>query len=120
MAYAHCHNCDWSQDDFWHGSYTPLHGDHFESTRRDLLAGIQQRPEDRYHIMDKWFAEEAGLPYEDTPEGARVHLRDVLAWELERRAQNIREMKWWTEEDYREDLANNRCPKCDSDQLGVD
>lgn len=24
MAYAHCHNCGWEQDDFWSKDYNPL------------------------------------------------------------------------------------------------
>jgi hypothetical protein len=27
MAFLHCHNCDWSQDDFWEpNGYNPLAG----------------------------------------------------------------------------------------------
>ena len=118
MAYLHCHNCEWQQDDFWHKGYTPLHGGHFESVRRILFEALDEPHTKRFICFNKQEAEEAGIPFVEKDGKAVVLISEYVARELERRARNIRNMTHWTEDEYRN--APRCCPTCGSDQLDVD
>jgi len=97
MAFLHCHNCGWEQDDFWSDSYNP-----FRCTltwENDLLT-------------DNWEEDFSSDP-EFVTEHGRISKKELYARECERAAKKIRGMKWRTEEEYRAS-ESQACPQCGS------
>lgn len=109
MAYLHCHNCSWSQDDFYDPKgYNPAE---FLKSWNDVLCG-----EDR-HKIDEQFTDDAEFLRKNGP----LTTREVVAREYEKYAKRIREMKWITWDDFRNDKEENKiCPQCGSDDLDID
>lgn len=98
MAYIHCHTCSWSQDDFYSpDGYNPIKS---LSNWNDALFGPKL---DKQFSTDIMFIRKHGA----------ITTREVIALEYERYARNIRNMKWITWEDYKED-PNKKCPRCGS------
>ena len=120
MSFVHCHDCFWQQDDFWDDSYSPFRKDIIEDFVRHMNDGIHGK---RYIGFDIGIIKELGLPYSTIVDSQMnkhyVEFRDYLAWELKRKAKNIRSMHWITYEDYKNDPLK-RCPKCDSVNLDID
>lgn len=101
MAYAHCHVCEWQQDDFWCARYNPLRS--LLNWEQDLLEGeLNDQFSDDPEFVDR--------------EGAAT-LREVIARECERAARMIRQMAWRNEVEYRQ--GQQLCPTC-SHPLDVD
>jgi hypothetical protein len=122
MAYLHCHNCPWSQDDFWHlpkeeggdgFGYMPFDRNDFEEIFKLLSAAVQDPSKRMVDNYDRNFFEE----HFGTSEG--VDVRQFVAWNLERRARQIRGMVWMTYDDYKND-SDKRCPRCGSGNLDID
>ena len=104
MAYAHCHDCTWSQDDFYSlGGYNPAYS---------LM-----------HWMDSLVKGDIDEAFSDDPEfvkdNGNITMREVIACKFERYAKNIREMKWVTNGQFRND-PDKKCPNCGSTNLDVD
>ena len=117
MSFLHCHSCRFSQDDFWEvGSYNPFRTDILDHWVKIMKEGISFKKPVK---MEIWWAEEVKLPYKEVNGQAEIDFRDYLAWELERKAENIRNMKWVTWEDFK-DEPNKVCPKCGADDLDID
>ena len=90
---VHCHNCEWSQDDFYDKDYNPTKSLEFWNPS---LFGSEVSDID--HIL---------LPEKD------LTVREAIAQAYERRAYHIRNMKWFTLEQYHND-PNKVCPVCGS------
>jgi len=106
MAYLHCHNCDWEQDDFYSKTYNPASSlTHWN----DYLFGSRSNEIDRQFTDDSGFLEEFGP----------LTIREVIARAFEKTAQDIRNMKWLTYEQWK-DEPNKVCPKCGSSELDID
>jgi len=104
MAYVHCHSCDWSQDDFYSpDGYIPAKS---LADWNDSLCGDK---------LDEQFTDDALFVKENGP----ITTREVIARDYEKFAQRIRDMKWVTEEQYRND-PYKVCPKCGEESLDVD
>jgi len=113
MAYLHCHTCKWGQDDFWEPEgYNPLQ----ESRVKDLREHLFQ---DKVRF-DANFFKETGVPMSTDDEGHYCTGREYVAWELERRARNIREMDVRTYEEWKEVKDNWKCPKCGCKNPDID
>ncbi len=107
MAYVHCHSCKWSQDDFYHiNGYNPSL--YLENWNR-YIAG------DKVNDIDKQFTTDPEFLKENGP----ISTRELIAKEYEKYANNIREMKWFIYEQYKNE-PNKICPKCGSKNLDVD
>jgi len=106
MAYLHCHNCDWAQDDFYHKGFNPAS---FLGHWDKYLFGARPDEIDRQFTNDSNFLREFGS----------LTVREVIARDFEKFAQNIRKMKWITFEQWR-DEPNKVCPKCGSSELDID
>ena len=119
MAFLHCHDCDWSQDDFWSETYYPK-GDYAAEI---LLAGITD-PEKRTITFSKGDAEAIGIPEdimgEENSQGEiTIDFRAYAAWQLMRNIRRITNMRWITYEEYIND-PNKVCPVCKSTELDID
>lgn len=105
MAYAHCHNCAWEQDDWWSKSYHPIPADRM-SELNNMLLSAQHDPSKR--MIDSydshWLKENHNVRHE-------VDVREFVASRLENRAARIREMHFLTEKEF---YANRVCPNCGS------
>jgi hypothetical protein len=106
MAYLHCHNCDWSQDDFWGSSYNPI-----KCLQRDEKYLFEL---DKIQRMDcNWLKENKFHPETFTK-------RDLLIWELKRKIKRIEGMIYVTYEEFKEKNPNCLCPKCNKKSLNID
>jgi hypothetical protein len=92
-AFVHCHECEWSQDDFWSGSYNPVR--FLLNWEKDLLG----------EKLDEPFTDDAGF----IEENGNISLREVIARACENAAAKIRDMHFLSEEQWH---AENKCPKC--------
>uniref|UniRef100_A0A6M3K0Q7 Uncharacterized protein n=2 Tax=viral metagenome TaxID=1070528 RepID=A0A6M3K0Q7_9ZZZZ len=108
MAFLHCHNCDFSQDDFYSvDGYNPP--DYLQSWNKGLCG-------DR---IDERFTDDAEFLREYGP----ITLREVIAREYEKYARGIRSMKWVTWESFKEAWIDGKwppCPKCGKNDLDID
>ena len=93
--YLHCHNCEWSQDDFWDKGYNPL---------KYLLDWEQS-------LLNK-----ADLPFPGEKDTAGMTYAQVIAREMKQGADVVLSMKWHTHEDYLKAKEDGTliCPKCGS------
>ena len=97
MAFLHCHDCDWSQDDFWSDSGYSL----IRSILEDLK-GFEKRINrgERTISLDGFLANRV-LGNEGECGGVKeVGLLDFIAYELERTGRILRGMKWPTYEEW--------------------
>lgn len=108
MAYIHCHNCGWQQDDFY--------GEHYNPARSlkdwdEVLFGEERGKLDQPFPCDPEFVRENG----------EITYREIIAREYEKYAARIRRMRWVTLEDFRnEKEENQKCPACGSTDLDMD
>jgi len=101
MAYAHCHKCNWSQDDFWDEGYNPIR--YLLNWEEDLLD---------FGKLDEPFTDDAQF----IKERGNLSRREVIAQELEKHAETIRKMKILTNEE-----ANTAmCPNCGEERVCID
>lgn len=104
MAYLHCHNCRWEQDDFWDDWWNPIKG--VESWEKDFLSGgFRQK-----FTTDPEFIRTYG----------DITLQEVLALEFEKGARKIRNMVYRTEKELKEMNPDYICPKCGKQELDID
>jgi len=97
MAYLHCHDCDWSQDDFWSlDEYNPLCESSIAELRRDL------------------FKDEIRLGRE-TITGA-----EFVVMELRRIIARITTMVVPTDGEWQKVKKDWRCPQCKSKNWDID
>ena len=98
--YLHCHNCNWSQDDFYGKSYNPA---------KYLM-----------NWNDSLFRDKIDEPFTDDgqfiKDNGNITTREVIARNYDNYAKRIREMKWITYEAYKKDKEAGKaeCPKCGS------
>lgn len=135
MAYVHCHNCNWQQDDFWSfRGYNPLRfflkndlpwlwkprwiaGDR-EFLRKGRIASFFTRVQDKV-----WTQPENGpkcadkdgnivgpTPYKEYSQ----HSWFMLAWAATHKVKRLFTQRWWTYEAWRHDCEKGigDCPKC--------
>jgi hypothetical protein len=105
MAYLHCHNCDFSQDDFWKESYNPLQFLKYAWVNKLLSANLDDK-----FTTDSNFIKENG----------DITIRELLAKECEWAAEKIRKMVYRTDKEYREKNPNRICPICKQKTLDID
>lgn len=109
MAYLHCHNCGWSQDDFWdEKGYNPI------STLKD---------DTKYLFIDKVYFDSSikdslkkygNIELKEDENGYYITGKEYVIHEMERCITRIKNMMWVTDtefkKDYNADIA--KCPKC--------
>lgn len=105
MAFVHCHECGWSQDDFWSEHYNPITFLEENYTKELLTADLDEVME-----MDPLWIEETEIHIEDGARGPTR--REMIAWELEKHAQTIRNMEYRTFAELKEKNPQRLCPSC--------
>lgn len=111
MAYLHCHNCDWSQDDFWNlEGYNPI--DHLKYYQEYIL-------KDKVHF-DKYAIEDMGLEPKEDDEGHYINGQEYVANQLRATANSIENMAVRTWEEWQKIKDTFVCPNCGSKNLDID
>lgn len=108
MAYLHCHNCDWEQDDFWSKTYNPIHcllDDESDLLNKDLSGDMR---------MDRNFMKEHGFV------GKFVTVREYILFRIEQIKKRIIGMKYRTMEEYKKSNPERICPICKQQNLDID
>ena len=114
MAFLHCHNCHWSQDDFWTDIYHPCREDgnihyHIRRLMEDANGGS----------LTDWHLVEMGRKFRCRDGRPFVEYREFLAHALEEVAACVRETRWFTFEQFKAD-SDKRCPMCGRKDLDID
>jgi hypothetical protein len=101
MAYAHCHECDWTQDDFWDEGYNPI------KSLQDWIPDLLD-----FEKLDQ--------PFTDDPnfirENGNLTRRQVIALELRKASKNILAMKLLTYKG----AEGSACPNCGNGRVCID
>ena len=132
MAYVHCHNCPWSQDDFWNKKYNPVR--YFLKTDIPtwiVPCHIQADPE---LVRPNFFTRSLGLtrvweePWGDPD--TLVEFQSVFTWlilarNFWRRITSLFTQVWWTKTSWAKAIQENGnkwpvCPSCGADALDID
>jgi hypothetical protein len=118
MAYLHCHNCGWSQDDFWsedNKGWSPFKPDRMAEYKKDLFR-------EKIHMDLECLASlGAHLKVVKKDEkGWYISGQEYVALELERKARSIRNMFLRTYEDWEKVKNIIRCPRCDKGNWDID
>lgn len=115
MAYVHCHQCGWSQDDFWDFSwrkYGYWHGWRYNPFSC-FLSYVDSYIKPRRITFDKWVAKESGWKRIDPHSW-------WLIWDrFKSMIKKFIKQKWWFEDSYYKD-KKKKCPCCGNDKLCVD
>lgn len=103
--YVRCAKCGWEQDDFWSRyGYNPA----------NFLVGLN---DELFGNLDEVIR--CGEYVKGKPIRPDITVRERIANFYEHFANQIREMKWVTVDDFYND-PNKVCPKCGSDDLITD
>ena len=108
MAYLHCHNCGWSQDDFWDEEYNPITW--LQKHMKDEL--LHKDLDEIFEIQKETLTGKIYM--------SKMTRREFIANQLERAAQRIREMIYRTEEEYERKNPLHICPNCGKPALDID
>lgn len=99
MAFLHCHNCEFSQDDFWEwDGYNPISS--FEDDKESLL----NKDLDEVVKMDSYWLKERGL--------TQITRRELILYHLDQIKHSIKNMKYRTYDEYLENNPERKCPVC--------
>lgn len=124
MAYVHCHNCNWSQDDFWdfgirrygywgRWGYNPI------SLFLSYATGQNGYLRPRWMSVPADYARERGLRRN------RQHSWTCLARHFRRLLRRFWQQRWYTYAHWKGAVTVNggrwpRCPKCGQRDLDID
>lgn len=111
MAYLHCHNCNWSQDDFWDESYNPI-----TFIEKNYTKELLEEPLDRITKQDAEVHGEDGWHHFIE----KLTNRERVARVLENHARTVRRMKYRTMEEFEKMNPEKKCPNCGQQELDID
>jgi hypothetical protein len=109
MAYLHCHNCHWSQDDFWDEHYNPITFME-KNYKKELLN------DDLGRIIKM----QLDVPLSKEVYYSNITARELIAKEMERHARTIRSMIYRTTEEFKQKNPERKCPNCGKKELDID
>lgn len=107
MSQIHCHNCDWSQDDFWAWKWS-LKFWKFRAFGYNPISLI---------IDD---IRTFGYPCYIYLDAGKKHSWGVLLKEIKRHTKRLFTQKWWTCKSWNKDDNKWICPKCKKKSLDID
>lgn len=120
MAYLHCHNCFWEQDDFWSWKYNPI---------TKFWRDIKWLWKPRWMKLDTWIVHDI-TRYTRIPVYKRRIIKgncEIFSWNwlLVEFIKEIRitfRQKWWTWNSWKKDYKTKKpvCPRCKSKLLDID
>jgi len=119
MAYLHCHNCDWSQDDFWTFRYNPI---------TKFWDKIKWLWKPKFIELDDWLIDDlekyTKIYVWKFKNSKRCH-KKVFSWdwlflELVKNWRLFREQKWWTWKSWKKKSKTALCPKCKTHNFDID
>ena len=112
MSYLHCHNCGFSQDDYWSkNGWNPIKA--FQNDLDDLI----DKDLDEVVGMDSaWLTKEVN-GYKDYEKITRRELVLYHLWQIENR---IKRMVYRTPQELKEKNPERKCPKCGEKKLDED
>jgi hypothetical protein len=113
MAYLHCHNCNWSQDDFWHNGYNPA------KNVKDYYDEFMKDPNKKIYFDMDW-VQEAKIKWGKDDKGYYVMAKDMFVWEMEREARTVKNMNVYTWEDWTKVNEDWKCPNCEKHNPDID
>lgn len=103
MAFLHCHDCDWQQDDFWSlNGHNPLGEERMAELRKDLLEP------------------EIELGPSDEQPRERLTGRQFVVRELTKLIRRISRMAVPTSEEFERLKKGWTCPACGSSNWDID
>ena len=111
MAYLHCHNCNFSQDDYWHKTYNPITC--FQNDLEDLL----EKDLDEIVEMDSEWMKKKENGYKDYKQITRRKLVLYHLWQIKNR---IEKMIYRNPEELKKKNPEMKCPICKQKTLDVD
>lgn len=107
MAYLHCHNCEFSQDDYWsEDGWNPVKS--FESDRDTLL---NEDLDEAVQMDPQWLRDNRV---------ESVTRRDLVVINLRRIIERVEGMVYRTHDELRERNPDMKCPRCGERELDVD
>ena len=118
MAYLHCHNCGWSQDDFWEkDGYNPF--------RQDIMDWLKEKLFEDFVYMDRNYVEDMldlglAVRFRLTDKGCQIKTTDFVATELRRIAHSIQNMHIKTLDEWEEVKPVIKCPRCNKRDWDID
>lgn len=90
MSYLHCHSCGWGQDDFWtENGYNPITW-LYKNCKQDLFK----------------------IPNSITLENIEMKSTEYVILELEKTIRVIKNMRYRTYEEFKNENPNGLCPNC--------
>lgn len=123
MSYLHCHNCNWSQDDFWtfkinykklfNWKSRPFGYNPLSLILEDIAGFIKPRS----IKIDPYSAKEYGF------KNNKVFSWKLCLFEIKYHIKCMFTQKYWTYNSFKKAYNNNKafCPKCNSRQhLDID
>ena len=123
MAYAHCHNCDWAQDDFWNfgkGSYWWIWAYNPFSLLLHHVIGWRHG-----YWRPRWIEWDIGYAREMGWSSPRRHSWRMIGPAFMQTLRSLRHQHWWTYASFKKAIDANdghwpACPKCGEQKLDVD
>lgn len=111
MSYLHCHSCQWSQDDFWDEKwYNPI--SFLEKNYKEELLNWDLS---RIITMDKFDDKRRRHIGSET-----ITEDEFIARQFENWASKIRRMYYRTEEEFKKENPEWKCPICWKKDLDID
>jgi hypothetical protein len=115
--YLHCHNCHWSQDDFWSWDWSGFKI-FWKWSRRPfgynplslILEDIAEYWIPRKITFDRWWADENGF------KSHVIHSWRLMLWSMSKHFKRLFTQKWWTYKRWKKQYDSKKavCPNCGS------
>ena len=122
MAYLHCHNCEWEQDDFWEWKWSGLKQFWKWKSRpfgynplSCILEDITINIKPRIIEMDAYWAKDNGFS------SSRIFSWHMLIFEIRKNIRRLFTQIYWTYGDWKK-VGDDKwvCPICHKRALDID
>jgi hypothetical protein len=113
LAFLHCHDCDWEQDDFWsEDGWNP---------EKSMKGSWEQAFQDKIYMDRDFFIENHIEDKMNKDEkGHWITGPNLLAWNLRTKASQVENMAVRTIEEWKQKKDTFTCPECGGRNLDID